>query len=337
MSPRSRKAMVLARPASGRPAARALARRTDTAEAVRPARRRRARGCAGRRHRRAGPRRGGRRRRRRARPSLAIANTAAAAETARVRRAGPHGRRVEGAAREAGEAGRSPRRRACARPRRGSGEGGRRARTGSRSKSPIAGRVLTPGPPICEGGFVTAGTPLLEIGDCSKLVAELPVSERLLDDLAVRRLRPRAASASVRRARWTADRPHLGRDTRQPALRPRTRGSRRGPRRGPTGSWRSPSSRTRMARCGPGRSGRPRSTRLAPRSLAEPGASCAAGSRRSSGSAEKEKAPPRWRGPLRPRRGPLDWLERVDCERVAWERVAWARVACARVAWARVA
>jgi putative peptide zinc metalloprotease protein len=51
-------------------------------------------------------------------------------------------------------------------------------------KSPITGRVLTARPADLEGHFVKAGTPLLEIGNCSKLVAELPVSERLLDDLA---------------------------------------------------------------------------------------------------------------------------------------------------------
>jgi len=52
-------------------------------------------------------------------------------------------------------------------------------------KSPISGRVLTARPADLEGHFVKAGTPLLEVGDCSKLVAELPVSERLLDDLTV--------------------------------------------------------------------------------------------------------------------------------------------------------
>jgi putative peptide zinc metalloprotease protein len=52
-------------------------------------------------------------------------------------------------------------------------------------KSPIVGRVLTARPADLVGNFVTAGRPLLEVADCSKLVAELPVSERLLDDLAV--------------------------------------------------------------------------------------------------------------------------------------------------------
>jgi multidrug efflux pump subunit AcrA (membrane-fusion protein) len=52
-------------------------------------------------------------------------------------------------------------------------------------KSPIAGRVLTARPADLVGDFVTAGTPLLEVADCAKLTAELPVSERLLDDLAV--------------------------------------------------------------------------------------------------------------------------------------------------------
>jgi putative peptide zinc metalloprotease protein len=51
-------------------------------------------------------------------------------------------------------------------------------------KSPIAGRVLTPRPGDLEGRVVTSGTPLLTVGDCSKMTAEIPVTERLLTDLA---------------------------------------------------------------------------------------------------------------------------------------------------------
>ena len=50
-------------------------------------------------------------------------------------------------------------------------------------RSPLSGRILTPRVEDLEHRFVTAGTPLLEVGDCRELVAALPVSERLLDDL----------------------------------------------------------------------------------------------------------------------------------------------------------
>jgi len=51
--------------------------------------------------------------------------------------------------------------------------------------SPIAGRVLTPRMKDLRSRFVAAGEPLAEIGDDRNIVAELPVSERLLDDLSV--------------------------------------------------------------------------------------------------------------------------------------------------------
>jgi putative peptide zinc metalloprotease protein len=51
-------------------------------------------------------------------------------------------------------------------------------------RSPMAGRVLTARPADLEGRVVTSGTPLLTIGDCSKMTAEIPVTERLLTDLA---------------------------------------------------------------------------------------------------------------------------------------------------------
>jgi putative peptide zinc metalloprotease protein len=50
-------------------------------------------------------------------------------------------------------------------------------------RSPFTGLVLTPRPGDLEGRFVRAGTPLVEIADCRTLVAQLPVSERLLRDL----------------------------------------------------------------------------------------------------------------------------------------------------------
>lgn len=52
-------------------------------------------------------------------------------------------------------------------------------------RSPIAGRVLTPYLENLEGRSVPAGTLLAEVGDVYRLRAELAVTERLLDDLAV--------------------------------------------------------------------------------------------------------------------------------------------------------
>jgi putative peptide zinc metalloprotease protein len=52
-------------------------------------------------------------------------------------------------------------------------------------RSPIAGRVLTSRPEDLVGRNVTAGTDLADVGDCRKLVAEVPVSERLLEYLRV--------------------------------------------------------------------------------------------------------------------------------------------------------
>ena len=51
--------------------------------------------------------------------------------------------------------------------------------------SPVTGRLLTPRIQDLEGRFVTAATPLAEVGDCRRLIAEIPVSERLLMDLKV--------------------------------------------------------------------------------------------------------------------------------------------------------
>jgi putative peptide zinc metalloprotease protein len=50
-------------------------------------------------------------------------------------------------------------------------------------RSPIAGRVLTARLRDLEGRSVPAGTLLVEIGDIDRLRADLPVTERLLDDL----------------------------------------------------------------------------------------------------------------------------------------------------------
>lgn len=52
-------------------------------------------------------------------------------------------------------------------------------------RSPIAGRVLTPRPEDLVGRDVTAGTLLADVGDTRRLVAEVPVSERLLEYLHV--------------------------------------------------------------------------------------------------------------------------------------------------------
>jgi putative peptide zinc metalloprotease protein len=60
---------------------------------------------------------------------------------------------------------------------------GRQARL--QVRSPIAGRLLTPRLQDLEGRFVLAGTTLAEVGDCSRLVADLPVTERRLDEIVV--------------------------------------------------------------------------------------------------------------------------------------------------------
>jgi putative peptide zinc metalloprotease protein len=52
-------------------------------------------------------------------------------------------------------------------------------------RSPIAGRVLTPHTEELLGRYVTGGAPLADGGDCRKMVAEIAVSERLLDYLKV--------------------------------------------------------------------------------------------------------------------------------------------------------
>jgi putative peptide zinc metalloprotease protein len=52
-------------------------------------------------------------------------------------------------------------------------------------RSPIRGRVLTPRTQDLEGRFVVVGYPLAQIGDCRKMAAEVPVSERLLEYLKV--------------------------------------------------------------------------------------------------------------------------------------------------------
>jgi len=50
-------------------------------------------------------------------------------------------------------------------------------------RSPIAGLVLSARLEDLLGRFVPGGTVLAEVGDCRRMKAELPVSERLLDDL----------------------------------------------------------------------------------------------------------------------------------------------------------
>jgi len=50
-------------------------------------------------------------------------------------------------------------------------------------KSPISGRMLTHRTQDLAGRFVPAGAPIVRVGDCAKLKAEIPVSERLLSYL----------------------------------------------------------------------------------------------------------------------------------------------------------
>jgi multidrug resistance efflux pump len=49
--------------------------------------------------------------------------------------------------------------------------------------SPIKGRILTPRVQDLEGQNVAAAFPLVRVGDCRKMAAELAVSERLLEYL----------------------------------------------------------------------------------------------------------------------------------------------------------
>ncbi len=52
-------------------------------------------------------------------------------------------------------------------------------------RSPIAGRVLTPRVEDALGKHVTVGSALAEVGDCRRMVAEVPVSERFLEYLRI--------------------------------------------------------------------------------------------------------------------------------------------------------
>ena len=52
-------------------------------------------------------------------------------------------------------------------------------------RSPIAGRVLTPRVEDALGRHVTVGAALAEVGDCRRMVAEVPVSERFLEYLRI--------------------------------------------------------------------------------------------------------------------------------------------------------
>ena len=50
-------------------------------------------------------------------------------------------------------------------------------------RSPIAGRILTPYVEQLQGRAYRAGSVLAEVGDVHTVMADLPVTERLLDDL----------------------------------------------------------------------------------------------------------------------------------------------------------
>lgn len=52
-------------------------------------------------------------------------------------------------------------------------------------RSPATGRILTPAVEELAGRFVRAGTPLLEVGDSRQFRAEIPVTERLVEDVRV--------------------------------------------------------------------------------------------------------------------------------------------------------
>jgi multidrug efflux pump subunit AcrA (membrane-fusion protein) len=52
-------------------------------------------------------------------------------------------------------------------------------------RSPFAGRILTPRLRDLDQRFVHSGLLLAQVGDCSRLIAELPVSERRIGDVAI--------------------------------------------------------------------------------------------------------------------------------------------------------
>jgi putative peptide zinc metalloprotease protein len=162
---------------------------------------------------------------------LRIVNPAAEAEAARFSAESARMAGREGAARQAGDAWAV----AEANAQREAAAAGLENAVVERNrlsiKSPIVGRVLTARPADLVGDFVTAGTPLLEVADCSKLIAEFPVSERLLDDLSVgapvrallgqRPMRP-VRGRVVRISSATLDQPQTARGLSDPP-RPSTR------------------------------------------------------------------------------------------------------------------
>jgi putative peptide zinc metalloprotease protein len=162
---------------------------------------------------------------------MRLVNPAAGAEAARYAAEGARMAGLESAARQAGDAGAV----AQAEGMRAAAAAGLEMAVVEQNrlsiKSPIVGRVLTARPADLLGDFVTAGTPLLEVADCSKLIAELPVSERLFDDLAVgapvrallgqRPMRP-VKGRIVRISPATLDQPVTARGLRDPP-RPSTR------------------------------------------------------------------------------------------------------------------
>lgn len=94
-------------------------------------------------------------------------------------------------------------------------------------RSPIAGTVLTPRIEDLGMRFVASGSLLAEIGDCRTLVADVEVSERLLDDLSpgasVRAYLPQspmstASGRLVRVSPATADQPHTAAGLAESAL-----------------------------------------------------------------------------------------------------------------------
>ena len=192
---------------------------------------------------------------------LRIVNPAAQAESRAIRgreraHGGPRERRAAGRRR----VGPSPKRKGCA-PRRG-----RRAREGRRRAESALDQEPHRRPradaAACRSRrrFRHGGPPARSrSADCSKLVAELPVSERLLDDLAAGRARPRPARPAPDPAGPRHDRPHLAR-RRSTSPSPRA-GSTILPRpsSGPTVSSPSRSSTTPTALSGRAMSRAPRS------------------------------------------------------------------------------
>ena len=143
-------------------------------------------------------------------------------------------------------------------------------------RAPFDGRVLTARMEDLRGRFVAAHTLLCEMGDCRKLVADLPVSERLLSDILPGF--PVKALSRQSRSVPSGERSRRSRQLRSTGPRPPADlQARRRPASCPTVSRSARFSTTRPDGSGPETRSEPRSTAPAIRSRIAPGGWCGAG------------------------------------------------------------